>query len=381
MDRQVGQRLRRPTIRDVARLAGVSPTTVSNALNGHTGRLSAATADRLRKACDELGFVPDELGRQLRRGHAKMIGLVVPSVANPFWGEFIRAVEEAARPSDFIVLSVSSDRIPERERSYTESMYRLGIRAVLFGTSPLSLSHLSSLCEQGLHIVVFDRRFRRGDLQAIDYVTTDNRYGGYLSTKALLDLGHRRIGFLSGPIATASRRDRFVGYRRALTEAGIELRPSWVWADSRDSAFGDPEGGDLGRAGALELLGNDSSITAMVAINDMYAIGAYAGIQSSGRSVPDDVSVAGFDDITLSRLVQPTLSTVRQPIAEIADLAVRRLIARVKCDADPAPMREQRIPELVIRESIAAPPDLARHTLAVASALDDPSSRHGTVAQ
>ena len=155
-------------------------------------------------------------------------------------------------------------------------MYRLGIRGVLFGTSPLSLNHLSSLCEQGLHIVVFDRRFRRGNLKAIDYVTTDNRYGGYLSTKTLLDLGHRRIGFLSGPIATASRRDRFAGYRRALTEAGIEFRPSWVWAGSRDSAFGDPEGGELGRAGALELLGNDSSMTAMIAINDMYAIGAYA---------------------------------------------------------------------------------------------------------
>ena len=235
VDRLVG---RRPTIRDVARLAGVSPTTVSNALNGHTGRLSVATADRLRRACDELNFVPDELGRQLRRGHAKMIGLVVPSVANPFWGEFIRAVEEAARPSDFSVLTMSSDRIPERERSYAESMYRLGIRGVLFGTSPLSLNHLSSLCEQGLHIVVFDRRFRRGDLKAIDYVTTDNRYGGYLSTKTLLDLGHRRIGFLSGPIATASRRDRFAGYRRALTEAGIEFRPSWVWAGHETARSG-----------------------------------------------------------------------------------------------------------------------------------------------
>jgi DNA-binding LacI/PurR family transcriptional regulator len=131
------RQLRRPTIRDVARRAGVSPATVSNALNRRTGRLSMTTAERLRKACDELGFVPDELGRQLRRGHAKMIGLIMPSVASPFWGEFVRATEEAARTSDFTVLSVSSDRIQERERAYTESMYRLGIRAVLFGTSPI----------------------------------------------------------------------------------------------------------------------------------------------------------------------------------------------------------------------------------------------------
>jgi DNA-binding LacI/PurR family transcriptional regulator len=329
---------------------------VSNALNGRTGRLSAATAERLRKACEELGFVPDELGRQLKRGHAKMIGLIVPSVANPFWGEFVRAAEDAARPSDFTVLSVSSDRIQERERAYMESMYRLGIRAVLFGSSPMSLDYLSTWSEAGLHIIVFDRRFRRGDLQAIDCVTVDNRKGGYLAARALIDLGHRRIGFLSGPIKTASRRDRFIGYRRALTEAGIDFDPGRVWAGSKESAFGDPEGGDLGRAGALQLLSKDPSMTAMVAINDMYAMGAYAGIRSTGRSVPADVSVTGFDDIVLGRLLDPALSTVRQPVWEMAGVAVKRLIARVEEEADPKPLRQQWSPEFIRRGSVAPPP-------------------------
>ena len=360
MDSETGSRQpRRPTIRDVARRAGVSPTTVSNALNGRTGRLSAATAERLRKACEELGFVPDELGRQLQRGHAKMIGLIVPSVANPFWGEFVRAAEEAARPSDFTVLSVSSDRIQERERAYTESMYRLGIRAILFGSSPMSLNHLSTWSAEGLNIVVFDRRFRRGDLQGIDCVTVDNRKGGYLATRALVDLGHRHIGFLSGPIKTASRRDRFTGYRRALTDVGIELDPGWVWAGSGETAFGDPEGGDLGRAGALDLLSKDPSLTALVAINDIYAIGAYAGIRSTGRSVPADVSVTGFDDILMSRLLEPALSTVRQPIWEMAEAAVNRLIARVEGKADPGPLRQQWSPEFIHRGSVAPPPGLA----------------------
>jgi DNA-binding LacI/PurR family transcriptional regulator len=332
---------------------------VSNALNGRTGRLSAATAERLRKACDELGFVPDELGRQLKRGHAKMIGLIVPSVANPFWGEFVRAAEEAARPSGFTVLSVSSDRIQERERAYTESMYRLGIRAVLFGSSPMSLDYLSTWSGAGLHIVVFDRRFRRGDLQAIDCVTVDNRKGGYLAAKTLVDLGHRRIGFLSGPIKTASRRDRFAGYRRALTEAGIDFDPDRVWAGSEESAFGDPEGGDLGRAGALDLLSKDPSLTAIVAINDMYAIGAYAGIRSTGRSIPADVSVTGFDDIVLGRLLEPALSTVRQPVWEMAEVAVKRLIARVQEEVGPAPLRRQWSPEFIRRGSVAPPPRLA----------------------
>jgi DNA-binding LacI/PurR family transcriptional regulator len=363
----------RPTIQDVARLAGVSPTTVSNALNNRHSRLSPATAERIRDACATLGFVPDELGRQLRRGHAKMIGLIVPSIANPFWGEFARAVEEAARPLEFTVVSVSSDRILERERSSVEAMYQRGIRAVLFGTSPLSLRHLSSLTERRLHILVLDRRFRRGDLQGIDCVTVDNRRAGYLATSALVEAGHRRIGFLSGPIKTASRRDRFAGYREALTSANIEFQSNWVWAGSRESAFGDPEGGDLGRVGAIELIEGGSEVTAMVAINDMYAIGAYAGIRSLGLTVPNDISVVGFDDIVLSRLVQPSLSTIRQPVWDMADVAVKRLVARLNEEPTSGPLREQWDPELIARESVVAPPAPTRRRSSQKSDQQEPT--------
>lgn len=354
------RRAGRATVQDVARLAGVSPSTVSNALNNRSERLSPATAERVRKACVALGFVPDELGRQLRRGHARIIGLIVPSVANPFWGEFERAVEEAARPFDFAVLAASSDRILERERSYTEAMYRQGIRAAIFGTSPLSLKHLTSLVERGLHIVVFDRRFRRGDLKGIDCVTVDNRLGGYMATKALLDAGHRRIGFLSGPIKTASRRDRFAGYRHALSSAGVEFDPDWVWAGSKESAFGDPEGGELGRLGALELINGGHHLTAMVAINDMYALGAYAGIRSEGLSVPGDMSVIGFDDISLTSLVEPALSTMRQPVREMAEVAVGRLVERLQGAADTDPVRKEWSPELVMRDSVGSPKESTR---------------------
>ena len=186
-----------PTIADVAKLAGVSRSTVSNALNGRHQRLSAATSARVQEAFRSLGFVPDEVARQLRRGHAKTIGLLVPSVANPFWGEFVRAIEEAARPLDHSVLAASTDRDPAREQSYTDAMYRQGIRALIFGSSPVSISHLSALVKRNLHILVFDRRFRSGDLDVVDCVSVNNGLGGRLATEALVDLGHSRIGFLS----------------------------------------------------------------------------------------------------------------------------------------------------------------------------------------
>lgn len=342
-----------PTIVDVARLAGVSRSTVSNVLNGHHKRLSPATAARVQEAFKALGFAPDEVARQLRRGHAKTIGLLIPSVANPFWGEFARAIEEAARALGHSVLAASTDRDPAREQSYTEGMYRQGIRALIFGSSPVSISHLSSLVDRNLHVLVFDRRFRNGDIDAVDCVSVNNGLGGRLATEALLSLGHSRIGFLSGPIKTASRRDRFAGYKRALRAAGIDYDPARVWAGSRKSAFGDPEAGELGRVGARALLTSGSGITAIVAVNDMYALGAYAGIRSVGLAVPNDVSVIGFDDIALTTLVEPPLSTIRQPVWEMAETAVERLVACLADDAGDKPLRAEFAPEFVMRGSTA----------------------------
>src|SRR5579871_1772664 len=153
-----GHRTKRATIDDVARLAGVSRSTVSNALNHRRGRLAQATADRIQQAAEKLQYVPDGLARQLKRGHADTIGLIVPSVANPFWGEFVRSVEEAALRRNFGVLVGSSDRSLQRERDYMETMYQQGIRTMVFGSSPVSVDHLASAAERGLFIVAFDRR-------------------------------------------------------------------------------------------------------------------------------------------------------------------------------------------------------------------------------
>jgi DNA-binding LacI/PurR family transcriptional regulator len=350
-----GQETKRATIDDVARLAGVSRSTVSNALNHRRGKLAEATAYRVQEAAKTLQYVPDGLARQLKRGHADMIGLIVPSVANPFWGEFVRAVEEAALRRNFGVLVGSSDRSLQRERAYMETMYQQGIRTMVFGSSPVSVDHLAAAAERGLFIVAFDRRLYKGDSARIDCVSVDNVRGSSMAVKALLDLGHRRIGFISGPIKTASRKDRFAGYSSTLASAGIKLDRSWVWQGAKESAFGDPEGADLGRAGSLALMTTRDPVTAIVAINDLYALGAYAGVRAAGLRVPEDVSIVGFDDIVFARLVEPALTTVRQPVRLMAEAAVDRLVVRLREGEEGAPLRMEFLPELVMRASTAPP--------------------------
>jgi DNA-binding LacI/PurR family transcriptional regulator len=350
-----GSQTKRATLDDVARLAGVSRSTVSNAFNKRYARMAPATADRIQEAAKALRYVPDGLGRQLMLGHAEMIGLIVPSVAYPFWAEFARSVEEAAFRRGFGVLVGSSDRSLERERVYMETMFRQGIRTMVFASSPVSVDHLASFAGRGMFIVAFDRRVYEGATAGVDCISVDNRRGSAMAVKALLDLGHRRIGFVSGPIKTASRKDRFAGYRTALASAGVKLDPDWVWEGTKDSFFGDPEAADLGRAGALALATQPDPVTAIVALNDVYAVGAYAGVRAAGLNVPNDISIMGFDDIFFASLVEPALSTVRQPIRLMAEAAVDRLVIRLREGGEGAQLRTEFLPELVMRSSTTTP--------------------------
>ena len=245
------------TIQDVAFLAQTSPSTVSNLLNGRVDRMRPDTRERIERAMDQLGYHPSQVARQLRTGQAPILGLIIPSVANPFWGSFAQFVEEAARAQGYQVLLCNGGRDPEREERYAESLWSHGVRGVIFGSSPLSLDHVLGFVERGLRVVVFDRDMRdvdRSKRDAIDNISIDNEMGGRLATNHLLGLGHRNIGFLSGPLRTASRLARLEGYRHALREEGVEPDHRLVWEGTTDHDFGDVEGFELGRYGAREIL-------------------------------------------------------------------------------------------------------------------------------
>jgi DNA-binding LacI/PurR family transcriptional regulator len=346
----------RPRIRDVATLAGTSVSTVSNLLNGRPDRMRPETVRRIEEAIEQLGYRPSWAARQLKTGFSPVIGLLVPSVANPSHGAMARAVEVAAQARGYQVVLGNSLRDPARERQYAEDFFDFGIRGVIVGSSPFDLGHFSELRSRGLFIVAFDLvTTGEGEELTMDSVSVDNRRAGYLATRHLIDLGHRRIGYISGTMPTMSRRDRLEGYRQALAEAGIRADPELVAAGEGAVGHDDTHAAEHGRAAAESLLELRNPPTALVALNDMRAVGACAAIRNRGGSVPEDVSVSGIDDISLANLLYPPLTTVHQPIEELSEVAVDILVSRLSGEASRAAQHLVLQPHLVVRGSTAPP--------------------------
>ena len=345
------------TITDVAQLAGVSASTVSNLLNGRSQRMRPSTQERISNAIEELGYTPNKAARQLKTGHSPIIGLIVPSVANPFYGIFAHHVEAAALKNGYQVLLGNGSRDPDREKRYAEELWGYGVRGLILGSSLMDLCHLDNIIARGMHVVAFERPVEDITQTTIDSVGIDNNLASRLATKHLLSLGHQRIGFLSGPIRTVNRMERLAGYQGALAEAGIEPDPELIWDVVPSTGnYGDVHAVDLGRQGTQELLSRTNPSTAIFAINDMYAFGAYLGARDLGLSIPTDLSVIGMDDITLTEIVQPPLTTVRQPIAQIAKRAVERLLARLQGTIEEAQGHQILRPQLIVRSSTAPAP-------------------------
>ncbi|HEX4214970.1 MAG TPA: LacI family DNA-binding transcriptional regulator [Candidatus Dormibacteraeota bacterium] len=339
----------------MAASAGVSPTTVSNLLNGRDGRMLPRTRQRILRAISELGYQPNLVARQLRTGEVRTIGLVVPSVANPFWGGFARAVERETLQHDYQILLCNSERDPARERAYVDELWSSGVRTVIIGSSLPSLEHLEHAMQRGLLLIAFDRESQPDDPPGLVTVSVDNRLGGLLATRHLLSLGHRRIGFISGAIATVSRRQRLAGYREALGDSGIPFSEELVWANGGEQGFGDVDSSGRGELGMRALLRLQHPPTAVVTINDMYAIGACAAAREESMRVPEDVSVVGFDDIVLAGLFNPPLTTVRQPLQEMARYAID--IVRERGHDEDQAASVVMAPRLVTRESTSPLPE------------------------
>ena len=342
------------TIYQVAQAAGVSPSTVSNVLNGRDGRMLPQTRKRVLQAMDRLGYRPNRAARQLRTGRTRAIGLVVPSVANPFWGSFARHLEAAALERDHHVLLCNSERDPRREQDYVAELWADGLRGIVLCTSPTSLAHLADPIADGLALVAIDRTAQPDDPSSVTNISIDNVVGTRLAADHLLGLGHRRIGFVSGAVRTVNRAERHRGFLSALHAAGDEAEPI-IW-DSGDD-YADLDAAELGRTATDELLARDPSErpTAVLAMNDMTALGVCAAAREAGVVPGRDLSVIGFDDIVLAGLTWPTLTTVRQPLERMATVAVEHVLRALDGEEPNGGSLLMR-PELVVRESTGPVP-------------------------
>ena len=353
----VGDRARRATflrpnllssITEVARLAGVSIATASRVVAASNYPVSSATRERVLDAARELDYVPNALARGLLKSQIPLVGVIVHDITDPYFAEIVRGVEDAAAPGGYLVISCSSDRNPEREDSYVRLLRSMRASAVIFAASGIDDAALN----ENLARHVDGIRSYGGTVVHLSphaggrpEVGVDSAAGIAAMVAALVGLGHRQICFLAGPTWLYVARERLLGYRHGLDRAGIE-------SDERLIVHGnfDQEGG----AQAVDtLLDSGVPFTAICCANDLLALGALRRLAETGLAVPDQISVAGYDDISIASMTAPRLSTVRLPLR---DLGRRGFEYALGALSGVPPDRQELSTEVVLRDSTAPPP-------------------------
>jgi len=327
------------SIREVARLAGVSVGTVSNVLN-RPDAVSDATVDRVRAAIDELGYVRNDAARQLRAGRSSTVGLVVLDAGNPFFTDIARGAEDAAARRDISVLLGNSDERPEREDAYLSLFEEQRVRGVLLSPVSENLATAQRLRDHGTPVVLVDRTAPGSDFSS---VAVDDVRGGYIAAHHLLEQGRRRIAFVGGG-SLRQVEDRFAGATRAVAEvpgATIERIPT------------DQLTVIAGREAGSALTARADRPDAVFAANDLLAVGVMqALVMIADLRIPDDIALIGYDDIDFAASTVVPLSSIRQPARLIGSRALDMLEALID-DPGRAPETVEFEPELVVRASTA----------------------------
>jgi len=339
-------------INDVAKLAKVSISTVSNVLNGRTGQMSEATLERVQRAVEKLGYRPNQAARQLKTGEASMIGLLVPSLGNPSYGVVAREIELAALDRyGYRVVVANTYRDPKHERAFIDDMAAQGVRGVIVISSLSDESHLEEPAARGMVAVSYDSHSRRNARPLLDYVSADNVAGAKQAVEYLVELGHRTIAFLTPASWTFSREEKRDGFAAAIEAAGAR---GVIIEGEVTPGYADAEMAELGQSLAKKLLRHRAKPTAAIAINDIMAIGLISGLKSEGLSLPADMSVIGMDGIPLGAFTAPPLTTVKLPVPELARTMVDRIMLRLK-KPETTPAEFRFAPSLLVRGS-AVPP-------------------------
>jgi DNA-binding LacI/PurR family transcriptional regulator len=349
-----------PKIQDVARLAGVSPSSVSNFLNNRMAQMRPETQHNIRQAIQQLGYRPNNAARQLKTGVASMVGLLVPSLANQFFGSLACAVEAAASRHGCHVMTFSTFRNPERERAVMADLMAYGVKGIITGSALNDTAHLAAMTVR-CPVVAFDIKRADESHGRIITISVDNAAATAMAVGHLVSLGHRAIVLVTPPAHTLNRQDRIRGFQHAVAQAGIAGEVVTVDAsadvtDAPSDPHGDTQLFEMGRNATARMLDAATRPTAAIAINDMMAIGIGIGLKQRGLKLPGDFSLIGIDDIFFAGAHDPPLTTLRQPVQAMADAAVQRILASGS-GTGASPAGEVFAPELIVRASTAAPPE------------------------
>jgi len=340
------------TMRDVARLAGVSVATVSAVING-TAKVSAGRSKSVHDAMEALDYYPDQVARSLKVGRTDVIGMVVPDITNIFFPQVIRAVEDAARGQGYSVILCDSNEDPEEERRHLDTLFSRRVDGVLIACSDPSAGY-EHLMRRRFPIVFVDR-IPRGLVRG--GVSTDNVEASFRATNHLIGLGHERIAFITGQMGLSPHYGRFEGFRNAMQARGLAIREEYVRA------------GDLqvetGRRMGVELLNLNPRPTAIISSNNKMLLGLMGAVAELGIPCPAGVSMVGFDDSAWTEHFTPGMTVVAQPAYEIGRAAFAMLLSRMQpgnSEANEEPGLKLFPAELKVRGSTGPPGSAATST-------------------
>jgi len=313
--------MRKVTIIDVAKKAGVSPTTVSRVLNDDTEKhMREETKQRVLKTIRELDYTPDKYAQFMKKQKSGVIGVLVPDISNQFFSLMVRGVENVSYKNGYSVIICDAENSLEKENNYIDILLKERVEGIVLTSSGTQNEQIKKVIKKRIPVILADRRLKNVDLP---YVGSDGFKDGYKMTQYLIDLGYKEIGFIRGPSQVATASERFKGYIKAIKENGLEIRDSYV--RQGDYTFG---GGY--QAGKEMLSSCDKLPQAIIAANDLMAIGIIRAFEEKGLKIPEDIGIAGFDNISVSSWINPKLTTMEIPAYSIGQEAALILMSYIR---------------------------------------------------
>jgi DNA-binding LacI/PurR family transcriptional regulator len=316
-----------PTMADVAARAGVSVATVSRALSGDRNLVSAPVLQRIIEAAEELDYTPNNLARNMRSGSARILGLIISDIGNPFFTAIARGAEDVARRHGYSLVLSNTDESPKREAASLGVMTAERAAGIIIATTNENEPAIRRSLDLGMAVVAVDRHIAG---VPTDSVVVDNESAAHAAVTHLVRLGHRRIAIIGGPRDADTARDRHRGYERAMQEARLPIREELVCeGDFREAA---------GLVMTRRLLDLADPPSAIFSVNNLTTIGVLGALRERGVPVPASVSIVGFDDIPTGELLEPPLTVIQQPTYQVGAQAAQLLVRRVR--EPEAPIKE-----------------------------------------
>lgn len=336
----------RTTIKDIANYTGFSVTTISLVLNNKATKIPQSTKDIIKEAVEQLNYHPNQLAVSLVKKRTQTIGLIISDVSNVFFSTLAKGVEDTCRKQGWNLILCNTNDKHKRDLSYIQVLADKGVDGILFcmardSDHKKARESVDLLCRLKIPFVMIDRYLEQTDCSS---VIVDHIQGGYTAVKYLVEHGHRKIGFVTGPLELADSKERLKGCNKALDEYQIEYCQELIYEGNYDKESGMAAGAYFA----------DKNVTAIFAFNDMSAYGVYNELKKKGLSVPKDISLIGYDDIFFSEILDVPLTTVKQPIYDMGVEGVKLLSEEVESGNDTKKCITFQ-PTLVARESVDNP--------------------------